>query len=730
MASVVCFMLLNVTVLTFAVQIVFYSLSSLGFVYYRPDPMVLFEDEFESGDFNCWNGTSFSNGNLSVLQVNPYEGSFHGYFETNAINFGVNHAYSYVDFVREVSEVFARGYFYIYEGLPLDDNGDRFGLIAYEIGGRLQTTFRVYRSGGIDKFDVVGFNGSQVIHKSTTDVYPIEGRWYCIEFYIKIHPTKGEYRVWINGIERISILGVNTANFGNYVGRVRFGLTSSVNTQHKIVVFCDSVTISTRYVGQLRYTFGIVGSIEENPSINNFCWLFGNQSISYRVISPSEVEHFMDVNRFDGVIVWTKSGGYNATAIREYANTRLVISDMWDFCNVLYPSLSDGYQVAYAYNITYDVNWGNFRNGDVVYIRNESGDNNFLQSVLLSKLDEFSNVTVIARYDVSRAAILRMNGIYPNSGYFVMDLDATTPETEWAGIWHVFPAIKMVQDFPTGKNARWMGLGDKWRRYEWILNYLDSLVETGGNITEKWVIGRSVEGRNITAIVIGKGSKNIIIDACIHGNEKTVAFTALRIAELIINYYQNDSWWKSKLKNDWRIIIIPVLNPDGFVHNTRKNANGVDLNRQFPPGATTTEPEAWALRWLMGNYTPTVYVNLHTGYYWYPNWMIYGNYESGENETLTINALKAANETFVSLKHWGWFDEKDKHIWIGKVNAIAKGGINSMAIAYASYQYGASCLLLESFVWSSSYGAKQSLWAMDYYCSIVLAFLQNNKRLQ
>jgi len=157
------------------------------------------------------------------------------------------------------------------------------------------------------------------------------------------------------------------------------------------------------------------------------------------------------------------------------------------------------------------------------------------------------------------------------------------------------------------------------------------------------------------------------------------------------------------------------------------------LNRQFPPGANTTEPEAWALRNLMSNYKPTVYINLHEGYSWYPNVMLYGNYETNPNRTITINAMKQANETFVSLKHWGWFTENGASgIWIGKVQSIIQGGYNSMAVAYASSQYGTSCMLFETLVWSSAYypaDARLVLYAMDLYSSVVLGFLKNNARL-
>jgi len=319
--------------------------------------------------------------------------------------------------------------------------------------------------------------------------------------------------------------------------------------------------------------------------------------------------------------------------------------------------------------------------------------------------------------------LFHINGTTAESGFYVMDLHATTPETEWTGIWHLFPAIKMMKDFPTGKYARWMANGQSWWDLTRVYNHINSIVNENGDIAEKWIIGQSVEGRDITAIVIGKGNRYAIIDGCIHGNEKTATFSCLRTAELLIEYYRSDQYWNTKL-NQYTIIIIPVLNPDGFTRGSRTNANGVDLNRQFPPGGTTTEPEAWALRWLMGNYTPTIYINVHEGYHWYPLDMLYGNYEEAPYVSLTIEALRAANNTFVALKHWGWFTEEGSNVWIGKANGIYRAGYNSMAIAYASSEYDTSCLLMETYLWSPKWGARKCLWGLDYYCCVHLAFLR------
>lgn len=476
----------------------------------------------------------------------------------------------------------------------------------------------------------------------------------------------------------------------------------------------------------------MVGSVERNPPIRNFYWLFGNQSINYTALAPSDVTNFADVNQFDGLVVWTREDySYNATAIRQFAKNHVVISDVKDFCNILYPSLSNGTEDVWIGNngATYLMDWGNFREGDKVWMRNETGGIGYLTTVIPSALDGFSNITVIAQRESggpTRVVLFHMNGATANSGFYVMDLDATTPETEWAGIWHLFPAIKMVRDFPTGRYARWMANGQYWWNLTWVYNYIDTIVNENSDVARKMIIGQSVEGRDIPAIVIGNGTRYAIIDGSMHANEKTGTFACLRVAELLIEYYRSDPFWKSRL-TEYTVIIIPVLNPDGYVHNTRENANEMDLNRQFPPGANTTEPEAWALRWLMGNYTPTVYINIHEGYYWYPLHILYGNYE-GDYTYLTKQAISQANETFVELRHWGWFTEHSSKVWIGKVKTVWRGSVNSMAIAYASWKHNASCMLLETFLWSPTWHAQKCLWGIDYYCAVIISFLQHIKR--
>jgi hypothetical protein len=710
---------------------------STGSIYYPPEAKILLEDDFESGDFSVWNGTFTTSGNntASVASTNPYEGVYHSYFQTDSLVSGVNYAYCYEVLSPTISEVYARGYFKIIDGLPLVDDNDRFGFISYEVGGWLQCSFRVLRSGGVDRFNIVGYNDGSSVTKSSDAVYPVEGKWYCFEFFIKVHPTRGEYRVWINGVEQITMRDLNTAKYGTGVSRVRFGLTYTANVQHCVKVYCDSVVVSTRYVGQLRYTFGVIGSVIENPTVRNFYWLFGNQSISYRAVLPSEVERFEDVDRFDGLVVWTRGNyGYNATAIRLFARTHIVISDVWDFCNTLYPSLYASIQVMNTGTVTYVRDWGNFRNGDLVEMRNETGNTNQLATVLSSGLTSFSNVTAIARYDANNIALFHMNGTTVKSGFYVMGLDATTPETEWAGIWHVFPAIKMVKDFPTGRYARWLANGINHLSYDEVMSRLNNWVASAptGMNASVMRIGKSVLGRDINATRFGRGSRYIIVNGAIHGDEKNTVPALLRLLEVIQENFEANGCWKNRL-DEVSLIVIPILNPDGYVSNTRENANGKDLNRQFPPGSTTTEPEAWALRWLWGNYSTFVYIDLHEGRYWYPNDYCYALYLP--TNPVDIKAFSIQNcywtaDDFQALHHWGYYTENGLNVNIGKVRTVGQSFTNNTAYACASYFYNISGYLMESLAWSPAFKARQMLWAMDFYISTVLGIASHFDRLR
>jgi protein MpaA len=86
-----------------------------------------------------------------------------------------------------------------------------------------------------------------------------------------------------------------------------------------------------------------------------------------------------------------------------------------------------------------------------------------------------------------------------------------------------------------------------------------------------FVLGRSVDGRPITALEIGDfdaGRKTLVV-GCIHGNETA----GIAVAHLLA---------RTPPPPELDLWIVADLNPDGVGAGTRGNADGVDLNRNFP----------------------------------------------------------------------------------------------------------------------------------------------------
>ena len=129
------------------------------------------------------------------------------------------------------------------------------------------------------------------------------------------------------------------------------------------------------------------------------------------------------------------------------------------------------------------------------------------------------------------------------------------------------------------------------------------------------VLGRSERGRPIIAWEVGDPSspRKALVVGCIHGNEPAGIAIADALARVPV----------PKRADVW---IVPDLNPDGVAAGTRQNADGVDLNRNFPwrwrpsgaPGSTfyagpraLSERESEIAYRLIRRLRPTVSIWFH-----------------------------------------------------------------------------------------------------------------------
>lgn len=139
--------------------------------------------------------------------------------------------------------------------------------------------------------------------------------------------------------------------------------------------------------------------------------------------------------------------------------------------------------------------------------------------------------------------------------------------------------------------------------------------------TEHKIIAKSVKNNELLATYIGRGEKYVIVLSCIHGDEPQGKNISLK---LIAYYEENKS-----LLVDKTLILVPVVNPDGYEAISRVNANGVDLNRNFPSKnwelsvnkddyysglKPASEPETQAMVGLIEQYCPKLIIALHQPY--------------------------------------------------------------------------------------------------------------------
>ncbi|MGD2094378.1 MAG: DUF2817 domain-containing protein [Phycisphaerales bacterium] len=142
--------------------------------------------------------------------------------------------------------------------------------------------------------------------------------------------------------------------------------------------------------------------------------------------------------------------------------------------------------------------------------------------------------------------------------------------------------------------------------------YPETAIYPGGH----QIVGKSVNGLPIISFVLGQGPDVTFILATIHGDEPA----GTPLVRYLRKYLQEHPY----LMEGRTVVLLSVANPDGMAQNSRFNANGVDINRNFATdnrvntkrsGATAlSEPEARVIKQLIEQYSPGRIVSIHQPY--------------------------------------------------------------------------------------------------------------------
>lgn len=136
------------------------------------------------------------------------------------------------------------------------------------------------------------------------------------------------------------------------------------------------------------------------------------------------------------------------------------------------------------------------------------------------------------------------------------------------------------------------------------LDIIAPLIDSFVDQFEVKEIGKSVLQKSIYQVKIGSGKTKILIWSQMHGNEPT---TTKGLFDFF-NFLNSETELAKQIKENYTLLCIPMLNPDGAFLYTRENANEIDLNRD---AVTETQPEMQLLKRTYEEFKPDYCYNLH-----------------------------------------------------------------------------------------------------------------------
>ncbi len=143
-------------------------------------------------------------------------------------------------------------------------------------------------------------------------------------------------------------------------------------------------------------------------------------------------------------------------------------------------------------------------------------------------------------------------------------------------------SFKVVVDYDTVKTK----LPPGYHTFSQFVAEFESLVVQYSSICLLDTIGFSSQGRPILAMKISDNphleefEPEVRLVGVHHGNEQISGEVLMAYAPYLLENYGIDPF-VTKMVNEREIWIIPIFNPDGYVASTRRNANDVDLNRDY-----------------------------------------------------------------------------------------------------------------------------------------------------
>jgi hypothetical protein len=151
--------------------------------------------------------------------------------------------------------------------------------------------------------------------------------------------------------------------------------------------------------------------------------------------------------------------------------------------------------------------------------------------------------------------------------------------------------------------ARVAGLDDRRFNHE---TYWGALTPYLGRSVSSRVVGESAEGRTVRQLTFGQGPTTVLLWSQMHGDESTASMS---LADIVRFFNDSpDHPLAQRIAEGSTVHMIPMLNPDGAERFRRRNAQGIDVNRDARRLQT---PEGKILKAVRDALDPDFGFNLH-----------------------------------------------------------------------------------------------------------------------
>ena len=314
------------------------------------------------------------------------------------------------------------------------------------------------------------------------------------------------------------------------------------------------------------------------------------------------------------------------------------------------------------------------------YAKYAISKNNVIEVDELQKYPSISNqrsiqVTVKQKQDFYALNGTKVGSINVGEKLTIASINGETGYTYFANVPVKFPLTSIYHTNLVDSS--------KMITYETMVDKLNTIHALYPSFTKLEIIGKTVEGKDIYALKVGNGSREIFMDASLHAREYMTTNVLMEMIDEYTHAYTRniafDSYQVKTVLDQTSIWFVPMVNIDGVtlvqkgvnatsyknsiirmngsinVARWKANIRGVDLNRNFDgnwaPAATEkapswrnfkgysvfSEPESRAIRDFVAKHKFQAYISYHSS----GNLLYYWNWQSSANELRDLTFAKS-----------------------------------------------------------------------------------------